>query len=183
MIPRAVKGGYVDPATGSFIPTGDAAGGKVTEFQAKNALFSRIMQNTSGVIDKYEDQGSDLYGRLVDKHAPTSISNYLQTKEGSTYYNAQREWAENMLRLMTGAAAPDAEVVRYNQQMYFPQPGESVESIARKRQLRHDIMEQIKLNAGHALPPGAAQPAAPAGGGDARRAAIEAEARKRGLLK
>lgn len=184
MIPRAVKGGYVDPATGNFIPTGDTtgAGGKVTEFQARNATFATVMRQANQVVDKYESEGTNLYGQLVDRAAPGVISNYLQSDKASSYFNAQKAWAENMLRLMTGAAAPEQEVERYRT-LWFPQPGESTESIARKRQLRSDLGRQIEANAGHALLPPQSAAGAPAANPDARRAAIEAEARKRGLIK
>jgi hypothetical protein len=200
MIPRAVRGGYVDPATGHFIPTGgdgaNGPGGKVTEFQAKNAQYWTALSNSNDTLNKYESEGSNLYNQLVDRYVPNVVNNYFKSDKASQYFNAQKVWAEQVLRLATGAAAPQHEQEQYRT-LWFPQPGESADAIAAKRRLREQITAQIRQNAGNALGKSAAEVfdasgaiqsglgggAAPAMDPAARRAALEAEARRRGLIK
>lgn len=111
----------------------------LTEGQAKNTIFYTMMDTASETVDKFELQGLD----MVQGWLPSKI----QDEDYRAFDNAASQWSEGMLRIATGAAAPDAEVQRYRQ-MWFPIAGDPASEVARKKKLRADMRGAIALTTG-----------------------------------
>lgn len=100
-------------------------------------------------------------------------------KDAQRYQQAEMTWTEAALRFMTGANAPEAEVKR-NAETFFPRPGDDAAKIEQKARARETMENSIRLASGNA------QTSKPAGSQPAKalsQADIEAEMRRRGLLK
>lgn len=179
-----------DQASGQWVPLKAPEGGnavrgapKLTEAQSKDVGF---YNRGSKIIDRLEQQDvalKDTFSALGG-----NVSNFLKS---DAYRNAEqtgRELLAVILRKDTGAAVTPQEMELYGN-MYLPKPGDDDRTIAQKRQSRRTAIEGLKMGLGtaeilfnsqNAPPPDAATPPAPA---TADRAALEAEARRRGLIK
>lgn len=79
------------------------------------------------------------------QHAP----NWLQTKEGQSYRQAQRAFTEARLRKESGAAIPLAEYEN-DARTYFAQPGDGPDIVEQKRAARQTVLEGLKFSSGKA---------------------------------
>jgi hypothetical protein len=109
------------------------------------------MRQASEVIDKLEEKGVNP-GKLGTILAGSNWTNPLASSEGQQYMQGQRNWVSANLRKESGAAIPDSEMANEIKK-YFPQPGDSKEVIAQKRQARAVAEEGMMVQAG----PGAKQ--------------------------
>ena len=114
-----------------------------TESQAKLALFSNMMDSVSPVLDRFEGSlTSDDYWRNLA--GDSALANaFVKTPEYRQYQSAQRQWAEGILRIQTGAAATQDEIDRVIT-TYFPQAGDDARTVAFKRQQRRGASTAIK---------------------------------------
>lgn len=111
-----------------------------TEAQTKDAFNAKRMARATGIIAGIEPS---TYGeRLKLAAAPFSA----QRKK---YDAAKMEWADAMLRLTSGAEAPEPEV-RRTAETYFPTGTDSSEVIQQKAEMRRQIMRDAIMRAGDA---------------------------------
>lgn len=127
----------------------------LTESQAKGALYLGMMNDAEAAISKI--QGFDpktgkaqvalSLARGDVPKVPGAVQNLVAGKEAQQYNQATLQWSEAMLRQLTGANAPEQEVVR-NARTYFPMPGDTSAVIAQKNAARKNMTDYIRLIAG-----------------------------------
>jgi len=140
-------------------------GKKPTEAEQKAAGFSQRMELSNQLIN-------DLEGKLIAKGEdpnvmfPTATSqaigsipfvgDYARTKftssEQQQYRQAQENWVRANLRKESGAVI-GAEEMNAEIKTYFPQPGESTQTIAQKQLARQVTQEAMKTAAGTSYKP------------------------------
>jgi hypothetical protein len=108
---------------------------KLTESQAKTALFARMQSETAPVLDEIEKQWDPANMPDAAARALPIAGNYFQSPEGQMYTTAAMAWAEGALRISTGAAATQPEIERI-MQMYFAVPGDTPETVRFKSNMR-----------------------------------------------
>jgi hypothetical protein len=132
----------------------------LTESQAKATAFVNQMQNASTVLaelDKKGFNGKNTYQQAQIVNAggqgipyvpgTGAIQRGISGKDAQTYQQAELQWTEGALRFMTGANAPEPEVIR-NAATYFPRPGDSEQVIARKAAARKNMEQSVAMAAG-----------------------------------
>lgn len=80
-----------------------------------------------------------------------SAANLISGSDRQRFQQAQRQFTEARLRKESGAAIPTAEYTN-DAVTYFPQPGDSTETIARKREARKQVIESLRVSAGRSAP-------------------------------
>jgi hypothetical protein len=86
-----------------------------------------------------------LAGQARLEYAP----NFLQSREGQSYRQAQRAFTEARLRKESGAAIPPSEYDN-DARTYFAQPGDAPETIKQKQAARKTVLESIAGSTGRA---------------------------------
>lgn len=114
-----------------------------TESQAKLALFSNMMDSVTPVLERFEASFApdDYWRNLAGDSAVANA--FVKTPEYRQYQSAQRQWAEGILRIQTGAAATEPEINRVIN-TYFPQAGDDPRTVAFKREQRNGASTAIK---------------------------------------
>jgi hypothetical protein len=142
-----------------------AEGGKPTEAEQKAAGFSQRMELSNQLINDLESK-IIAKGEDPNKMFPTATSqaigsipfvgDYARTKftsaEQQQYRQAQENWVRANLRKESGAVI-GAEEMNAEIKNYFPQPGESTETIAQKNIARQVTQEAMKTAAGKSYVP------------------------------
>jgi hypothetical protein len=164
-----------DAAAGMFVypPSAESPTGRVvqpegyvkpekalTESQAKASAFANQMADASAKIAELAKKGftgkSGYQQAQIVNAASTgipyvpgsaAIPRMMSGADAQKYQQAELQWTEGALRFMTGANAPEAEVIR-NAATYFPRPGDSDEVIAQKATARDNMEESVRLAAG-----------------------------------
>lgn len=133
-----------------------AAGG-FNEGQGKAASFADRMAEAEGVIGQHEDINSGVSGWIGGVAAnalPSGVANQLASPERQQVVQAQRSFINAILRRESGAVISDAEFDNARRQ-YFPQPGDSADVVAQKRQNRTTAIQGMMREAGPSYrPPG-----------------------------
>jgi hypothetical protein len=139
-----------NPTTGQYetISGVDPSQLKLTEGQGKATLFAGRMQAANAILERYEDQGTDI-GQAVLGIIP--FGKLAQSPEFKLYRQAKEDFINAILRQESGAAIGKDEFDRADQQ-YFPQPNDPPEVIEQKRRNRERAVELLKLSAGEAAP-------------------------------
>ena len=141
-----VPSGYRRDASGNltFIPGGPAdpstpkGKNSLNDTQAKALQFGSRMQASEEVLGKMATQGVNQPGLLkrgADALGVGALANWTQSAEQQQVEQAQRDFINAALRRESGAAIADSEFANARTQ-YFPQPGDSAEVIAQKKQNR-----------------------------------------------
>ncbi|WP_298700955.1 hypothetical protein [uncultured Brevundimonas sp.] len=112
---------------------------KVTEGQAKDGFNAGRLERSGAIIKGLEDQNFD-YGR-------SALTGGQMRSDFRSYEAAALEWTDAMLRMTSGAQAPESEV-RAQMRTYFPQPGDSIQVRNQKAQMRRDAEEAARFRAG-----------------------------------
>lgn len=126
-----IPGGPQDPNT----PKGKNT---LNDTQAKALQFGSRMQASEGILDRLATAGVDQPGlvkRGADAIGLGAAANWTQSAEQQQVEQAQRDFINAALRRESGAAIADSEFSNARQQ-YFPQPGDSKEVRAQKKQNR-----------------------------------------------
>lgn len=186
-----------------FIPGGPAdpntkpAGGKpLNDTQAKALQFGTRMQASEDILGGLADQGIERPG-LIKRVAEATpfigsgagaLTNWTQSSGQQQVEQAQRDFINAALRRESGAAISEGEFVNAKQQ-YFPQPGDSDAVKAQKKANRElatrGILAEVpdSENRVAQVRGTPAKPAASAPAGKPDVGGMEAELRRRGLLK
>ncbi len=149
----------------------DAAGGKMTEVQAKDSKFANKMLLSEQTLRKLEGQGLSETGR-ASENIPTILGvqpgKYTQSKEYQSYTQARDNFITALLRDESGAAIGTQEYKRYERE-FFPQPGEGPDVIEQKRRARQVAIESMIQSAGPAYK---AAPSLKGGGGNKTKTGV-----------
>jgi hypothetical protein len=128
----------------------DAAGGKMTEVQAKSSSFAGRMERAEADLSKIQNEGSSPWGRGLD-NVPlvggTAATNWAQSTNYQKYKQAASAFITAMLRQESGAAINKDEYTRYEREL-FPQVGDGPAVVAQKARQRAIALEQMKRAAG-----------------------------------
>lgn len=133
--------------TGQSQPTNPYASGKMTEGQANAALYASRMANSERVLNdpKVVDAATSLTQRGM---ASVPIAgNFMVSEAFQRFDQAQRDFINAVLRRESGAVISDAEFANARKQ-YFPEPGDTKERLAQKRQNRIQALKGISGAAG-----------------------------------
>lgn len=133
-------------ARGSVVPAGAEKPSSGVQKRAL-AFFNRAAQADTELEGMEASiQGLDLGGQTWMKFAP----NFAQTQLGQSYTQAQRAFTEARLRKDSGAAIPPYEYAA-DRKTYFAEPGDSPETLEKKRKGRAAILASLGFESGQAL--------------------------------
>lgn len=147
---EAIPQGPADPANPNNI-TGD---------QRKVASFAERLESANKIIDENEGAGTS-YVQEGLSSVPL-VGTMLASEPKQKLTQAQRDFINAQLRRESGATIQATEFDSAAKQ-YFPQPGEGPEIVAQKKEARRIAIENMKREAGAALPKGGANPDDPLG--------------------
>lgn len=111
----------------------------VTEGQAKDGFNAGRLERSGTILKGLEDQGFD-YGL-------GAVTGGQLRGDFRSYEAAALEWTDAMLRMTSGAQAPEGEV-RAQMKTYFPQPGDNPSVRAQKAQMRLSAEAAARTRAG-----------------------------------
>ncbi len=124
-------------------------GKPLTEAQAKAYAFGARMENSSRVLNALEAQT-----RLFDPASPANKMagstgvwtpmNYMAPVKAQSYMQAAKNWSEAELRFKSGAAVTPKEIDE-NVKIYFPQPGDGIDTIRQKAQARAVTEQSMRV--------------------------------------
>lgn len=126
-----------------------------TEAENKSGIYYKQMKAAEQTIANLEKEGMDmarLWSQAETGVAGTLAGNMVASPRAQMARQAQNQWAEQMLRQQTGAAATEQEVQR-TVKTYFPQPGDDKATVDLKRSMRANAMEAVGGAAGKAIKP------------------------------
>lgn len=129
-----------------------AAGGKMTETQAKDGLYASRMFNAENILRQVENVGTDWWERGKAAIGSKIGTSGLNSTDYQKFDQAQRDFINATLRRESGAVIADSEFENANKQ-YFPQPGDRPEVIAQKRANRAEAIRGIAMGAGQSYRP------------------------------
>jgi hypothetical protein len=128
--------------------------GKVTDEQAKAALYANRMADSNDIISKLQsiNQGPmGMIGGTITNLAPAA-TNSVQSPDRQMFLQAQRDFINAVLRRESGAVISESEFANARQQ-YFPQPGDSEQVLQQKAANRLNAIRGIMGAAGQNYTP------------------------------
>jgi len=129
--------------------TADALTGKQTEVQASSSNFANRMEAAERNLSGLEGEGTSIVGKAL-QDAPyglSTVGNYLKSDNRQKYEQAKSQFITGLLRKDSGAVINKDEFARYDKE-FFPQPGDSPDVIAQKKEARSVATEAMKKSAG-----------------------------------
>jgi hypothetical protein len=134
------------------------ATGAYTEGQGKAATFADRMAQAHEIINQNENINSGWSGAAgaavssaLGGRAP-AVANAVSSEARQKVEQAQRNFINSVLRRESGAVISSDEFANARQQ-YFPQPGDTPEVIAQKRQNRESSIQGLFREAGPSYKP------------------------------
>jgi hypothetical protein len=114
-----------------------------------------------------EDTIGPLEGKIASMPLPSQFQlrfapNVMQSSDQQVYRQSQRAFTEARLRKESGAAIPTAEYEN-DSRTYFAQPGDTPETIERKRAARQMVLNGLKFSSGQAYEEYYGEPNTPPG--------------------
>ena len=140
----------VDPETGqmSYAP---GVGTSLKEGEGKSVTYGVRAAAGLKKLEDLEDGGYNP-GNEQDRFAANLPGgNYVMSKTGQKYAQAEREFLGAILRKDTGAAVTDGEMEFYGEQ-FFPRAGDSAGVIKQKRTARRTAFDALKKGSGAGAP-------------------------------
>ena len=136
-----------NPATGQYetISGIDPSQLDLKESESASTIYSGRMQQAQNILDLVEREGTDFAQRIA-QNIPF-VGNYLTTPEYKSYDQAKRNFINAVLRKESGAAIAESEFENADKQ-YFPQPGDTPDIIAQKRENRELAIRLMEASAG-----------------------------------
>jgi hypothetical protein len=136
-----------NPATGQYetISGIDPSQLDLKESESASTIYSGRMQQAQNILDLVEREGTDFAQRIA-QNIPL-VGNYLTTPEYKSYDQAKRNFINAVLRKESGAAIAESEFENADKQ-YFPQPGDTPDIIAQKRENRELAIRLMEASAG-----------------------------------
>jgi hypothetical protein len=125
-------------------------GRPLTEGQSKDTVYATRAEGALPTLDQYESALTGIGDVALGADPTGLVRGRLQSNEYQLARQAGDEFLQAVLRKDTGAAITAQEQELYGK-TYLPQPGDSPDVIAQKRQSRRRALEAIKAG----LPPSA----------------------------
>lgn len=124
-----------------------------TEAESKAAFYAGNMRAASKAYDDLTSKGFDTStGKAqIDTSLAGGWTNPLAGTKARLAKQSQNQWSEQMLRMLTGAAATTDEINR-NNATYFPKIGDGPAEVAQKKEMRRQAENGIFEAAGRAKP-------------------------------
>lgn len=132
-----------DGAGGFRLVQGPGAGKPLTEAQSKDTVYATRAAGALPTLDKYETALTSIGDVALGADPTGLLRGRMQSEEYQLARQAGDEFLQAILRKDTGAAITAQEQELYGQ-TYLPQPGDSQEVIAQKRQARRRALAAIK---------------------------------------
>lgn len=127
-----------------------------TEGQQNAQLYATRMMGAEKILrDPEIVQAATSYGQAAIAGiplAPSSVKNSLHSAAYQKYDQAQRDFVNAVLRRESGAVISDQEFENARKQ-YFPQPGDTTETIAQKQKNRAEAIKGIAAAGGSGYHP------------------------------
>lgn len=117
----------------------------MSEGQGKATMFAARMASSQGVINQFEQEGTDLFNQLIG-NVPV-VGNLATSPEFKQYAQAKRDFINAILRFESGAAIGQDEFTNAALQ-YFPVAGDDPATIAQKRRNRDLAIETMRAVSG-----------------------------------
>lgn len=130
---------YTDAEGNTFQIGG--SGKPLTEGQSKDTVFSTRARGALPYVDAGDAALTD--PREVGKDKLPLVGNYLTSKDYQVARSAGTEFLQALLRKDTGAAIQAFEIAEYGS-VYLPQPGDTPERLAYKKEARHRAVAAIE---------------------------------------
>lgn len=111
----------------------------LTEYQGKSVTFGTRAAESHNVLNDLEGA----YSTISANYLPS----FINSPEGQKVQQAQANFVNAVLRQESGAAINASEFNNAKKQ-YFPQPGDSADVIAQKRQNRETVIKGFSRQAG-----------------------------------
>lgn len=111
----------------------------LTEYQGKSVTFGTRAAESHNVLNDLEGT----YSTISANYLPS----FINSPEGQKVQQAQANFVNAVLRQESGAAINASEFNNAKKQ-YFPQPGDSADVIAQKRQNRETVIKGFSRQAG-----------------------------------
>jgi len=121
-----------------------------TELQAKAGAYADRMQIAAPIMDKLDDVST--YTQRGLERAGKYIGYSTNSPEYEQLRTAQKAFLGAVLKLESGATISETEFLR-DGSVYFPQPGESLETARLKQRFRQAAMESTIREAGEGYKP------------------------------
>jgi hypothetical protein len=134
-------------STGTYsvtLPDGtkmEVGGKPLTEGQSKDTVFATRAAGALPYVDAGEAALAD--AREVGKDKLPLVGNYLTSKDYQVANSAGKEFLQALLRKDTGAAIQAFEMEEYGS-VYLPQPGDTPERLAYKKEARHRAVAALE---------------------------------------
>jgi hypothetical protein len=126
-----------------------------TEGERASGSYGTRMAEAERLLQRVAPSGGGGYrpGNLQDSVAARVpfVGNYVMSREGQLYRQAQEDWVRAKLRKESGAAIGADEMER-EIQTYFPMPGDRPDVIAQKQAAREVALNAMRQQAGRAAP-------------------------------
>lgn len=123
-------------------------GKPLTESQAKATSFGMRAQAAHDIATQIEGSNQDVGTAAQAAKDAIPGGNYITSSDMQRYNQAKREFVNAaVLRQDSGAAINAGEYNKYNS-IYFPQPGDSKETIAQKAASRETAVQGLAVGAG-----------------------------------
>lgn len=141
----------VNPTGMGNAPTNPySTGGKVNEAQSKDQLYANRMFAAEKALRETESEGTSAVQRGLSK-VPI-VGNYMVSERMQLLDQAKRDFVNAVLRRESGAAISAGEFDNAEKQ-YFPQPGDSADTIAQKRRNRAEAIKGVAGGGGPSYRP------------------------------
>lgn len=135
-----------------ILQRGPAGSGKPpTEGQLAGAGYLQRMIGAQSVLDELVAKGVQSIPVAKSLAMDTRAESYVLNPDEQRLAQAQRDWVRAKLRKESGAVIA-AEEMASEITTYFPQPGDSPEVIAQKREARLRAERQMEIGSGSAAP-------------------------------
>jgi hypothetical protein len=130
----------------------DIFGGKPpTEGQLGGAGYLQRMTGAEAIFNDLASDGVTTIPLVRGVAVGTRAEGYALSGPEQRLLQAQRDWVRAKLRKESGAVIAEEEM-RDEMLTYFPQPGDSAETIAQKAEARKRAERQMEIGAGPAAP-------------------------------
>lgn len=120
----------------------------VTGQDRQTLAFYNRAKEADAIAAPLDDQIAKM--SLIEQAGLQYLPNFLQTKAGQNYRQAQRAFTEARLRKESGAAVPESEY-QNDAKTYFAQPGDTPEVLAQKKAGRQEVLDGIGFASGGAF--------------------------------
>jgi hypothetical protein len=133
-----------------FTPKGSKDAATPTESERKAGLQAEVSMKELPFLEEIEKSYRPGARDALAGAIGGTLGNYAYTDVGRRYEAAAKRILDPMIRAMSGANAPQAEVDA-KRESYIIRPGDDEDTITRKLQARREFVEALKKSAGRGV--------------------------------